>query len=290
MKYAYYPGCSLESTAKEFDKSIKFVAKKLGMELIEIPDWVCCGASSTHFINHTFAVALPAFTIIQAQEMGLTDILAPCMGCFSKLIMAKRELESDRELRERVERIIGKKYQGGIRIRSVIDVLYNDVGVDKIREKTVSSLRKIPIAAYYGCVMTRPRGNCDFDDVEYPTSMDEILKAIGAEPVDWPSKTDCCGATLSITMTDAFYDICNKILSSAKTAGASAIACSCPLCHANLDMRQPQIERKFNVRYNLPILYITQLVGLALGGSVKELGIKRLIVPIDVGLSLAGLS
>ena len=289
MRYAYYPGCSLEATAKEFDRSIKFVAEKLGIELVEIPDWVCCGASAAHYVNHTFAVALPALTLVQVEGMGLTDVVAPCAECFSRLMNAKKELEENKELRREVESLLGKKYKGSVRVRTVLDVLYRDVGVERIKEKVVAGLRKLPVASYYGCLITRPRGICDYDDVEYPISMDRILEAIGAEPVDWPRKTDCCGATLSITKTETALELCRRILSSAKEAGAHAIACTCPLCQANLDMRQPQVEKKYGESYGIPILYITQLVGLALGGRPKELGLNRLIVPPYPGLSLSGL-
>ncbi len=289
MRYAYYPGCSLESTSREFDWSIRFVFKALGLELVEIPDWVCCGASATHYVNHTFAVALPALALFQAEEMGIYDVVAPCAECFSRLMWAKRELDSDESLKKEVERLIGKSYSGKVRVRNLLDVFINDVGLDRIKEASKASLRGLRVASYYGCLITRPRENCTFDDTEYPISMDRIVEVLGGDPVDWPKKTDCCGATLSITQTDHALSLCKDIIVSARRAGATCIVCSCPLCQANLDMRQPQVVKKFGLDFTMPILYITQLMGLSFGGRAKELGLNRLVIPPSEGLSLSGL-
>lgn len=280
MKYAYYPGCSLESTAWDFDKSTRAVCAALGIELQEIPDWVCCGSTPAHTTNASLAVALPTINLQKAQAMDL-PVMTACASCYARLRTANHTVTSDAAERERVERITAKPYDGSTAVHHVLDVLVNHLGTDAIREKVATPLAGLRVAAYYGCLLTRPPEVVAFDDTEHPTSMDDLLDAAGAEPVDWPYKTECCGAALSMSTSPIVNRLGHKLLSMADRAGARCIAVACPLCQVNLDLRQSDARKAHGDLPEIPVLYITQLLGLALGLAPQELGIGALTVSAD---------
>ncbi|MDO8663136.1 MAG: CoB--CoM heterodisulfide reductase iron-sulfur subunit B family protein [Candidatus Omnitrophota bacterium] len=279
MKYAYYPGCSLHSTAKEYDLSTREVAKALGIELIEIPDWICCGATPAHITMHLLSLALPVKNIIKARAMGSYEIVTCCAACFSRLKTANYFMRTDDEHRQKVEQIVGEPYKGEVKVRHFLDVLVNDFGLKNLKGNLVKELKGLKVACYYGCLLTRPPEITELDDLEDPHLIDDLMRTIGVEPVQWPYKTECCGASFSLTKTDIVLKLSCDILQMAYDEGAQAIVVACPLCQSNLDLRQSTINKKYKKDFNLPIFYFTQLIGLALGIDGKKLGLDKHIVP-----------
>jgi heterodisulfide reductase subunit B len=287
MKYAFFPGCSLESTGWDFDRSTRAICGALGIELVDIPDWVCCGSTPAHTTNASLSVALPVINLQKAQAMGL-PVLTACASCYARLRTANHVVRSDQAERSRVERITGKPYDGGVEVRHLLDVLVNDLGLEAIRAKVVRPLKGIRIASYYGCLLTRPPEIVAFDDTEHPVCMDDLVAAIGAEPVEWPYKTECCGGALSITRSEIVNRLGFRLLTMARQAGAECLAVACPLCESNLDLRQADAAKAYGAIPDTPVLYITQLLGLALGLSEEEVGLDALIVSAAPLLAASG--
>ncbi len=288
MKYAYFPGCSLSSSGIEFNLSFKYVARALGIDLVEVRDWVCCGASSAHATSHLLSIALPVLNLSHAEKDGFDRLIAPCLACMSRFKAANVELEHDPDLREKIHEVFDYKYQGKVKVYHPLEV-FLEIGLEKIREKARKSLKGLKVACYYGCVLTRPPKVARFDNVENPQSMDAIITALGGESLDWSFKTECCGVSMTLTRSDIVLKLSNDLLREAKEAGANAIAVCCPLCQANLDGRQSQIEELYKTRYGIPIFYITQLMGLAFGAYSKEVGIQKLITNPRETLCVIGL-
>jgi len=288
MKYAYFPGCSLSSSGYDYNLSFKFVAQALGIDLVEVKDWVCCGASSAHATSHLVSVALPVLNLSHAERDGFEKLIAPCLACLSRFKAANVELEHDADLREKIHQVFDYKYQGKVKVYHPLEV-FQEIGLEKIRERIRKKLTGLRVACYYGCVLTRPPKIARFDNVEDPQSMDSIVRTLGATPIQWSFKTECCGVSMTLTRSDIVLKLSNDILREAKEAGADAIAVTCPLCQANLDGRQIQIEETYGVRYRIPILYITQLMGLAFGAFPKEVGIQKLITSPREVLGSVGL-
>jgi len=282
VRYAFFPGCSLDSTAREFRASAEAVCERLGIELEEIPGWTCCGSSPGHASNATLAVALPVVNLLKAVPMGC-DVVTTCAACYSRLRAANHEMTHESELRERVDEVTGTAYRGTVRVRHLVDVLVNDLGLDLIRDYVERPLGRLRVACYYGCLLTRPPKVVAFDDPEHPTTLDRLMAAVGAEPVEWPAKTECCGAGLSLTSPAVMRQLAFKVLEMAARARADCVAVACPLCQSNLDLRQRESVRAVDSDLSLPVLYFTQLLGLALGLEPKALGLSRLVVsPEDV--------
>lgn len=282
MDLGYYPGCSLHGTAKEFDLSIKESLQGMGVALKEVPDWNCCGASSAHETSEELALALSARVLSQAEKAGQQTIVAPCAACYSRVKSAARELAHDVELRKRINQVMGQEYNGGVTVKHVTEVYREN------RDKLVASVQKplngLKIASYYGCLLARPKAVVDFDDAENPTTMDDLVTALGAQAIDWSHKTECCGASFSFSRGDIVLRLVGDILGAAKLAGADVIAVACPLCQANLDMRQAVAGQRNKTVYDLPILYISQLVGLAQGKSTVALGLDKHVVSAEKAL------
>ena len=277
MKYAYFPGCSLESTARSFDLSTRAVCRALGITLEEIPEWTCCGSTPAHASSDSLSVALPTLNLQKAQAAGL-PLMVACASCYARLRIANHRISSDPEDRRRAERITGRTYDGGVEVRHVLDVLVNHLGLDAIRAKVCRPLAGLRVACYYGCLLTRPPEIVAFDDAEHPASMDALAAAAGAEPVEWPFKTECCGAGLSMTNSGVVARLSHKLLSMARAAGADCLAVACPLCHVNLDLRQADAAMAHGAFQPTPVLYVTQLLGLALGLPPENLGLDALTV------------
>ncbi|SDC41617.1 MULTISPECIES: CoB--CoM heterodisulfide reductase iron-sulfur subunit B family protein [unclassified Candidatus Frackibacter] len=274
MKYAYFPGCSLHSMAEEYNMATELVMEDLNVELREIPDWNCCGSTPAHTTSHLLPVALPARNLAIIEKEGL-DVVAPCAACYNRFKAANKELNEDDDLKETVNEIIEMDYQANVEVLNLIEVFQNDDVMEILEEKVNVELKNIKPAVYYGCLLTRPPEVTEFDDAENPQSMDQIMEAIGAEPVEWTHKVECCGGSLVMARSEVVLKLSRDILKAAKQAGANCIVTACPLCHANLDMRQEQINKKFGDDFNMPIFYFTQLIGAALGHSKKNLGLKR---------------
>ena len=280
MKLAYYPGCSLHSTAAEYDISTRKVCAALGIELVKIKDWICCGSSPAHQCDDLMSVALPAKNLALMREMGdLKEVCAPCASCYSRLKSAQQRLEDD-DLRKDVETIIDAKYPDDIEVLHALDVITDKLGVDAVKEKVVKNLNGLKVACYYGCLITRPPKGTGRSQFENPTQMESLIEALGAEGVDWNMKTSCCGAAFALTKTDVVLELTRRILADAKAAGADVISVGCPLCHANLDGRQTQINSKFKTNFHIPIFYFTELMGLALGIEAKDLGVFKHITEV----------
>ena len=277
MKYAYYPGCSAHSTARDMHESSVAVAEALGIDLVKPAGWTCCGATAAHQTDRILAASLPAATLIKVQDMGL-DMVVNCAACYNRMKMANHEVSTNSAVRDSVSDAIGRDYDGSVKVRHLIEVLLEDVGLDAIGKALKRSLNGLKVACYYGCLLVRPHEVTNFDDPENPTSLDRLVAAMGGESLDWPDKVECCGGGLSMSRTDVVVNLTDAIVGMAKAAGAECIAVSCPMCQINLDMRQQDIEKQTGTCYNVPILYVTQLLGLCLGISPGQLGLKRLMV------------
>jgi heterodisulfide reductase subunit B len=288
MRYAYFPGCSLSSSGVEFNLSFQYVSRALGIDLVEVRDWVCCGASSAHATSHLLSVALPVLNLGHAEQDGFDRLIAPCLACMSRFKAANVELEHDPALRKKIHEVFDYKYQGKVKVLHPLEV-FHEMGLDKIREKMRKKLKGLKVVCYYGCVFTRPPKVAKFDNVENPQSMDTIVNILGAEALDWSYKTECCGVSMTLTRSDIVHKLTNDILREAKATGANAVVVCCPLCQANLDGRQKQIEEMYHTHYGLPIIYITQLMGLAFGAYPKEVGIRKLITSPQEALGSIGL-
>lgn len=277
MKYAYYPGCASESTAREQHSSSLAVARKLGIDFVEIPNWSCCGATAAHQTDRLLAASLPAANLLTAQEMGL-DVVVNCAACYSRLKTANHEIATSPEMRKKVGETLGRDYDGSVKVRHLLEVLLEDLGLETIEQRISHSLNGLKVAPYYGCLLVRPPEVTQFDDPENPASMDRLVTALGGDSLDWPHKVECCGGGLALTRTDVVVKLTDSIIGMAQAAGADCIAVACPMCQANLDLRQSDIKKETRRDYNMPIVYITQLLGLCLGISQTELGLSKLMV------------
>jgi len=271
-KYAFYPGCSLESTAWDFDHSTRAVCAALGIELEDIPDWVCCGSTPAHASSPSLATALPAMNLYKAQRMGL-PVATACASCYARLRTANHKINRSADERAKVARVMGHDYDGAVPVYHVLDVLVNQYGLKEIAGKVQQPLAGMKVACYYGCLLSRPPEVVAFDDPEHPTCMEGLMKALGAEPIEWPYATECCGASLSMTQPSVVCRLGHRLVAMAREAGAECIAVACPLCQVNLDMRQADAAKQHGALPQTPVLYFTQLLGLALGLSHKALGI-----------------
>jgi heterodisulfide reductase subunit B len=272
MKLGYYPGCSLNGTAKEFNSSLMEVFSALDIDLEELNDWSCCGATSAHVTSHILSVALPARNLMIAKKQGFEELLAPCAACYSRLVSSQRELKLDEKMRMKVEDLLEEKVTNGLHILNLIQ-MFEKIGLDKLKENKKVDISKIKAACYYGCLLVRPVDIALPDDMESPDSMEAIIKAIGGKTVDWNFKTECCGAAHSIAHTDIVEKLCKGIIDNAEKHGADVIIVACPMCHSNLDMRQLNIMKHFEGHKPIPILYLSQLIGLVLGIDEKKLGL-----------------
>jgi len=275
VKYAYYPGCSLHSTSFEYDRSFREVCAALNIELEEIPDWTCCGASSAHQVSRLLAISLPVSNMLKAKEAGHEEMLVPCAACFSRLKTAEHEMAKDPKTKAEVEEILGKKTGHAIKITHPLEIIEKIAASKDIAIKKKSGIK---VACYYGCLLTKPPKVTGFDNCEYPMSMDNILRKFGFETLDWSYKTDCCGAAFGISDPAIVKKLIRKILDNAIELGAEAIAVACPLCHTNLDVRQPELGDE---KYKIPILYFTQLMGLAMEIPTEKLAVSSHLTQTD---------
>ena len=274
MEFGYYPGCALHGSSNDYEKSIRACMKALNTGLKELDDWICCGATAAHSLNHKLSVALPARNLAIAERDGVESVLAPCPMCSMELIKAGRALRENEQMRLEMSEIVELKVEGKTDVINLIQV-FERIGVDAIKAAVKKPLEDLKPACYYGCLLTRPAKVVQFDDCEQPRSMESILEALGAAPVSWNYATECCGAGLTMANEATVLELANKILKNAAGSGANCIVVACPMCHVNLDMKQSAVERQYDTEHNLPIYYLSDLVGLALGLNKKELAIDR---------------
>jgi heterodisulfide reductase subunit B len=286
VTYAFFPGCSLDGAARDFHRSTLAVAARLGLDLPELKDWICCGSTAAHSTDPLLADALPARSLSAA---GGATVAVACAACYSRLKTANHHIAADAALRARVAQVVGRDYDGRTEVLHLLEILVRDIGLARVAAAIRRPLAGLKVACYYGCLLARPPEITGFDDPENPTLMDRLLETAGATPIEWPHKTECCGAGFSITDTSIVLDLSNRILLMAQAAGADCIATACPLCQLNLDMRQKDIEARGGRRYNLPVFYFTQLLGLAMGCQVDELSLHSLIVAPGALLEAKGI-
>ena len=277
MKYAYYPGCSLEGSGAEYAHASEAVLEALGVELEEIDDWVCCGATAAHATSHLLSIALPAISCAAAEKQSL-DIMTCCTACHSRLKQTNQQVKDDPELQAQISEIIEEDYRGSSRVLHLTEVLAREVGLDAIKEKVRRPLKGLKVACYYGCLISRMPESLLGDKSEYPMLLDDLMGAVGAEPVDWPYKTECCGAALTLARQKTVIRLCADILQMAKENGADVMVVACPLCQANLDMYQSEAEKLRGERFGIPALYFVQLMGLAMGLDPKRICLNKAIV------------
>jgi heterodisulfide reductase subunit B len=256
------------------------LCEELDIELKQVPDWNCCGATAAHNLNKELSLSLPARILAMAEKAGMTEILVPCAACYSRLTVTQHELNTDASLKEKVVDIIGMPYSGSVKILNVIQMLQK-YAVDKLSDKIKKPFEH-NVACYYGCLLVRPHEVLQFDRAEDPQTMDVLMTQIGAKPLDWAFKTECCGAGFSVSQPSIVGRLSGKILKDATDRGAEAMIVACPMCHSNLDMRRPAIENYLQASSKVPVLFITQAIGLALGISPKRLGLQRHFVPVQI--------
>jgi heterodisulfide reductase subunit B2 len=280
MKYAYYPGCSLKGTGRAYEESLLAVFRALGIEFEELADWNCCGATSYMSVDELSSYALAARNLALA-ERDHKDIIAPCAACYLVLNKTQHYMQDYPDINRVVTRAlgaIGLTYNGQTRVRHPLDLLLNEVGLQAIKAKVKTPLRGLKVAPYYGCQIVRPYAT--FDDQRNPTSMDRLLAACGAKVIDYSSKTQCCGASQKGTLPEVGLDRIRRLLGEAQKQGAEVIATVCPLCQFNLECFQ---EETGNAHHpiSIPVLYFSQLLGLALGADAKSIGLQRCLVPVE---------
>ncbi|MCA1917790.1 MAG: CoB--CoM heterodisulfide reductase iron-sulfur subunit B family protein [Flavobacterium piscis] len=277
MDYTYYPGCSLESAHKSYGESVKKVFNHLGCNLIELEDWNCCGATMYMSVKETVGFAISARNLALAEKYN-RDVVAPCSACFTVLAKTNRYLKELPDLHNKINECLaesGLSYNLSVRVRHPLDVLVNDIGIDKIKEKAKFSLKGLKIANYYGCQIVRPERG--FDDREEPMTMDNLFAALGAENIYYPMKVKCCGGMLMTTYEDVALKLSKGIIETAVENGANCIVTTCPLCQMNVEAYQDVINKTYNTNFNIPVLFFTQVLGLAFGFNDKELGIDSLL-------------
>lgn len=280
MTLGFYPGCSLKGSSREYAESVLAVAKAFDITIEEIKDWNCCGATAAHNMNRELSLALPARILSLAEQQGLTEIVVPCAACYSRLTVTQHDLAADKTLKERIIEVNGMDYKGSVVVLNIIQMLDKYI-IPKLEGKVVKPYEK-KVACYYGCLLVRPHEILKFDREEDPQTMDEVMLKSGATPIDWAFKTECCGAGLSISRTSSVGKLSGLIVGDAKDRGAEAIIVACPMCHSNLDMRRKEINKFLGEKVDIPVLYITQALGLAVGIGRKELGLDRHFVKVPV--------
>ena len=278
---AYYPGCSLHGTSAEFDASFKATARALDLTLLEIPGWECCGNTAAHSINRLLATALPVNELAKVeQDMKLDAVAVPCAACYSRFKTGAHEVAEDAGTAADVRAVVGRPYNGGVTVQNLVDVYHDAVGLEALKARVTRPFHGLKVACYYGCLLTRPPKVTLAEDPEYPTHMDAVVKALGCKPVDWGYKTDCCGAALALTEQGIVDDLVGRILTNARDCGAEAVAVACPLCQVNLDGRQVEIAKKRSDWQAVPVIFLSQLVGRAVGIDDKTLGLKKHLVDV----------
>lgn len=283
-KYAYYPGCSLESLAVSYNMSTLETTRELGLEMAELDDWNCCGATSYFHIDELFAHALVARNIAIAEQEGL-DFVAPCSACFKNAYFTNEHMKHDPDLAEHINFALAAdnlSLNGTTKVRHLIEVFIEDVGYEGIKEKVTRPLDGLKVAPYYGCQMVRPRKNDE--EIENPQYFEKLIESIGADAIDYASKTRCCGGSLIVTNRKAALDMVYRLLLDAENRGADVIATTCPMCNVNLEVYQRQVNREYNTNFAIPAMYFTQLIGLALGIAPGRLGIGKELVHLAPSL------
>ena len=286
-KFAYFPGCSLEKMALSYNHSAQETTRELGIELQELEDWNCCGATAYFHVDELLAYTLTARNLAMAEQTGL-DLVAPCSACYKNAYFTRRYLTEDPDLKEHINFALEEdnlSFSGDSAVHHLMEIYVHEVGLDEISEKVTNPLNGLRVVPYYGCQILRPRK--DHENVETPNFFEDLLSTIGAVPVDYAHKTRCCGGSLLLTSRDAALDMIHILLQSAVDSESDVIATACPLCQVNLECYQQQVNQTHGTNISIPVLYFTQLLGLALGIAPKKLGFGSELVPATAVLSHA---
>ncbi len=276
MEIAYYPGCSLQASSELYDIQSRMVFRQLGVELKEIEDWNCCGATSAGKTDDFLALALPARNLGIADASGLAELVIPCSSCYSRMLVSQKKLVDDPGLKNKINTELTKKVEGKIKISSILEVLVSKAISGEIAEKSIKKLEGLKPVFYYGCLLTRFPCYVEVpDNVENPQGMEIVCKVLGAQPLDWSYKTDCCGASAVINDTDTSLLLMSRILKDAIARGANCFITTCPMCQLNLDAYQDRVGEKYGLQKRLPVYFITELLGIAMGFSPKEMQLNR---------------
>lgn len=288
MKYSYYPGCSVKGTNIQYDLSTQAVAEFLRMELAELKDWNCCGATAYMSVRELEAFGISARNLALAEPKNM-DLVTSCNGCYTVLNKTNVYMKENTQLREKINEAldtVGLKYNGQIKVRHLLDVIVNDIGYETVEYRVVNKIKGLKLAPYYGCQLTRPYAT--FDDAEFPMTLDKLIQSLGGEPVNFPLKARCCGGMLMTTNEDIGLELVRKLFACAQENGAQCIVTICPLCQTNLELYQKKINRKYNLNISMPVIFFTQLMGVAFNLDAKKLGLDKEIVPgTEALLSLA---
>ena len=280
MKVSYYPGCSLHGTAKEYDESTQMVCEELGVELEEVNDWNCCGASSAHCTNDKLSVALGARVLALAEKADSKPLAVPCSACFQRLKVAEQRIKENEKFGIEIASLIEMPYTGTLEVLQIIQLLARPELVEKIKEKVKKPLEGLKTVCYYGCLTARPPKVTQVGDYEDPQYMDILMDVVGADNRFWSYKTECCSAGLAMARSDVTKRLSGTLLKMADEAGAECVVVCCPMCHANLDMRQKELVKEGSIPKLIPILYVTELLALAMGiKGIKKLWPKHMVDP-----------
>lgn len=277
LSYSYYPGCSLHASAKEYDESTRGLFKALRIELQEVPDWLCCGATPAHNVDELLSLSLCAKNLELSTSVE-GDLAVACAACFSRLKTTQHRLAENPEKLRQVEYAIDGTFPADKKVKHLLEILARDFGLERLAESVKKPLSDLKVACYYGCLLTRPPDVPELDCCEAPTIMERVIGAAGAETVPWSHRLECCGANFTLSRPGVVLKLSGDILASAKAAGADCIMVACPLCHGNLDIRQQEIEEATGEKFGMPVFYMTQLLALAAGVPSKKLGFDSMIV------------
>ena len=282
MEYLYYPGCSLECSGRAYDESLRSVFKILGVKLTALEDWNCCGATMYMSVDEAASMAISARNLALAERNGSRELIAPCSACYTVLLKTNRFLRESPELKSKVDVLLAKAgltYNLSVRVRHPLDVLVNDIGIEGIGLVATTPLNGISFAPYYGCQIVRPERG--FDDQDLPSTMDRLFERLGARAVYFPWKTKCCGGMLMTTFSPVALQLVKDLLNGAAQEGADCILTTCPMCQINLECYQERVNKLYKTSYRMPVVFFTQLLGLALGCPENDLGLHRNLVPFE---------
>ena len=285
--YSYFPGCSLEKMAVSYHQSAMQTTNAMGVELKEVEDWNCCGATTYFHVDELLAYTLVARNLAIAEKTG-HDLVAPCSACYKNAYFTSAYLKEDQDLSDHINYALEQDnlhYSGNIEVKHLLEVFVDDLGLEEIQSKVSHPLEGLRVAPYYGCQIVRPRK--DHEDVESPRFFEDLMSTIGAEPVDFTYRLRCCGGSLIITSREAALSLVRDLLQSAEASEADVIATACPLCQTNLECYQMQVNQEYGTNFSIPIMYFTQLLGLSMGLPPKKLGIGTEFISTERVLTFA---
>lgn len=287
MKVSYFPGCTLNTTGKGFDNAVRAATAAVGLELIELAEWNCCGATYPLIVDNMLELAAPAHVLVAARNQGST-VTTACTTCYNVLKRTNKFIREHPDERERLNAFIEAEYQGEVEVRDILHLLRDEVGFAAVQQKVQRPLKDLKVACYYGCMVLRPPAEVAYDDPDHPRSLDDLMTALGATPVDYPHKNECCGAYLTVSAPEVTREMVYTILRSAQLAGAQAVVTNCPLCQFNLDKRQADMAQFHAGFQSLPVFYFSQLMGLALGLDASDYGWERHYIDVRPLLNSLG--